>query len=102
MNQNSATKVHTLKVAAPYFDALLSGEKTFEVRLNDRGFQKGDLLRLWECPDSYAHLDCGDRNCKPPREVTKLVTFVYSGDPRFGGVQSGYVVLGLGPSGVSV
>lgn len=103
MNQNSATKVHELKVAAPYFDALLSGEKTFEVRRNDRGFQKGDQLRLWEYFDYKSHIDCGNPDCtRKAREVTKTVTFVYSGDPRFGGIEPGFVVLGLGPSGVSV
>lgn len=88
---------HTLKVRPPYFDALLSGEKTFEVRRNDRGFQRGDLVRLWEYTDNSSHLDCSDPRCSDrPREITKLITFVYSGDPRFGGVEAGFVVLGLG------
>ena len=41
---------HELKIAPAYFDAVQAGEKTFEVRKNDRGFAKGDtvLLREWE------------------------------------------------------
>lgn len=39
-------RVHKLKIEQPYLDALLSGDKTFEVRFNDRGYQKGDVLEL--------------------------------------------------------
>ena len=37
---------HELKTLDVYFDAVANGTKKFEVRLNDRGFQKGDLLIL--------------------------------------------------------
>lgn len=88
---------HILKVQPPYFDALLDGSKTFEVRRNDRAYQAGDTLLLWEYDPSGARPckrhDCPD--CKP-RSVRKAVTFVYSGDPRFGGVEPGHVVLALG------
>ena len=54
---------HDLKVAAAYFDALESGEKSFEVRRDDRGFQRGDvlLLREWTEYDEDALLS-SDRN----------------------------------------
>lgn len=89
---------HTLKVVAPYFDALLDGSKTFEVRKNDRAFQKGDVLILWEfdpTPGGCGRFPCA--TCKP-RSVVRQVSYVYSGDPRFGrdgGVETGFVVLGL-------
>lgn len=35
---------HKIKIDKAYADAVLSGEKTFEVRNNDRGYQKGDLI----------------------------------------------------------
>lgn len=35
---------HELKVAIKYADAILSGEKSFEVRKNDRGFKVGDEI----------------------------------------------------------
>ena len=38
--------IHELKIAAPYYDAVLSGDKNFEIRFNDRGFQKGDTVKL--------------------------------------------------------
>lgn len=39
-------RTHTLKLAPAYLDALDREEKNFEVRRDDRGFQKGDTLRL--------------------------------------------------------
>jgi hypothetical protein len=35
---------HILKLKEEFWDAVFNGEKTFEVRLNDRGFQKGDTV----------------------------------------------------------
>lgn len=42
------SKVHVLKTVPPYFDDIISGAKTFEVRRNDRDFKVGDTLRLRE------------------------------------------------------
>jgi hypothetical protein len=41
-------KVHELKCWPPYLREIQGGEKTFEFRKNDRGFQVGDLLLLKE------------------------------------------------------
>lgn len=38
--------VHILKTVPACWDAVASGEKKFEVRRNDRFFQKGDVVRL--------------------------------------------------------
>lgn len=45
---------HELKILPQYYFAVLNGSKTFEVRLNDRGFQNGDsvVLRYYN-PDIY-------------------------------------------------
>ena len=87
---------HKLKLPEPYFSAVLSGEKTFEVRRNDRGYQRGDTLVLWDvttCP-------CGSDTCPRVRpSIVRTVTFVFAGDPNLrdlGGIVPGYVVLGLG------
>lgn len=37
---------HHIKIQKQFADAVMSGEKTFEIRLNDRGYQKGDLIRF--------------------------------------------------------
>ena len=93
---------HVLKVAPEYWPALVDGSKTFEVRRNDRAYQRGDVLVLYP-----THNERGRETCKPdcthpscttrPPTERRLVTFVYSGDPRFGGIEPGHVVLGRCP-----
>lgn len=39
-------KVHEIKLNTEFFDDVLSGVKTFEIRKNDRGYQIGDLLAM--------------------------------------------------------
>jgi hypothetical protein len=41
-------RMHDLKTWPVYYQAIDSGEKTFEVRVNDRNFQPGDVLHLQE------------------------------------------------------
>lgn len=90
---------HILKTVEPYFSAVLSGEKTFEVRRNDRAFQKGDVLVLLDS----AGCGCDNLGCVQRRApIYKVVTFVFSGDPSLrdnGGIMPGMVVLGLGETG---
>lgn len=47
--------IHDLKCLPEYFERLLDGSKTFEVRRNDRGIQLGDelLIREWEPGTTY-------------------------------------------------
>lgn len=40
--------IHELKILPHFFTDVISGEKTFEIRKNDRPFHKGDLLALNE------------------------------------------------------
>lgn len=44
---------HILKTLPEYWDAVERGEKTFEVRRDDRGFQRGDTVTLVRL-DRYA------------------------------------------------
>ena len=86
--RNHGFPVHNLKVDQPYFDALASGHKTFEVRYNDRGFQPGDLLFLQEWTGSQY----------TGRSISRSVSYVLRDGEKFG-VQPGYVVLGLRDAG---
>lgn len=38
--------IHKIKIEKPYADAVLSGDKTFEIRYDDRGYQKGDVIEF--------------------------------------------------------
>jgi uncharacterized protein DUF3850 len=98
--ENGLPREHVLKVAPEYWPALVDGSKTFEVRRNDRAFQKGDALVLYPTHDASGRETCPpgclDARCtrKAPTE-RREVTFVYSGDPRFAGIAPGHVVLGI-------
>ncbi len=41
-------KIHELKCYPEYYQALIDGTKTFEVRVNDRNFQIGDWINFHE------------------------------------------------------
>lgn len=38
--------IHTIKIMESFADAIVDGRKTFEVRLNDRGYQAGDIVKF--------------------------------------------------------
>lgn len=40
------TQIHDLEIQQEFADVIFTGDKTFEVRYNDRGYQKGDLIRF--------------------------------------------------------
>ena len=46
--QNKNVKEHKLKILPEYFNKVITGEKTFEIRKNDRNFQVGDYILLQE------------------------------------------------------
>lgn len=89
---------HELKCNANYWDAVARGEKTFEVRRDDRGFQKGDIvvLQRWEdrsLPMRYSTRGLNNR----VKELSREITFILTGG-QFG-IEPGYVVLGLSRKG---
>lgn len=83
--KRSGPREHELKTWPAFFQAILDGDKNFEVRKNDRGFQKGDTLWLREYDTSRLGIPY------TRREVRVEVTYVLSGF----GLQDGYVVMGL-------
>ena len=44
-------KLHNLKIKAEYANAKLAGDKMFEIRLNDRNYKIGDIIK-YTCIDS--------------------------------------------------
>ncbi|WP_262027103.1 DUF3850 domain-containing protein [Microvirga sp. Mcv34] len=79
--------VHELKTLAPYWDAVERGEKTFEVRRDDRGFQKGDVLKLYRM-DEHNNIAW-----KTGRMIERQVSYVLTGGQY--GIEPGFVVMGL-------
>lgn len=75
---------HHLKTWPQYFEAVSSGEKTFEVRKNDRNFKVGDILHLDEwCPSQAEYLG---------RSVARRVTYITDFGQR-----EGCVIMGIEP-----
>lgn len=81
---------HALKTWPVFFDDVLSGRKTFEVRKNDRNFQEGDTLLLEEwAPDAY-----GPSGAYTGRKMRVVVRSVLRGPIL--GIQKGWCVMGVG------
>lgn len=77
-------KHHNLKTWPEYYKQVQSGEKKFEIRINDRDFQPGDILHLdeWD-PKSMVYTGKG---------TTKQVGYVlYKHD----GLKEGFVIMSL-------
>ena len=80
--------VHELKTWPAYFDAVARGEKTFEVRRDDRAFQKGDIVRLF-------YFDPKKSSALQPHSIAieRRISFVLTGGQH--GIEPGFVVLAL-------
>ena len=73
-------KYHELKLQHYFCDAILNGEKTFEIRFNDRGYQKGDRVKF---------IPIGWRHAISEKEYE--ITYVLNG----WGLENGYVVFAI-------
>ncbi len=83
---------HELKVWPEFFEAIMSNDKPFEIRKDDRNFSVGDILLLREyIPENYYGdgKDAWYSNMK----TTSEITYILQGG-KFG-VREGYVVMGL-------
>lgn len=77
-------KIHDLKILPEYFESIIAGDKTFEVRLNDRNYKKGDLLLLkeWSNDEGYTG-----------RKTIKSIGYIFYGGQY--GIEETYCVFGL-------
>lgn len=78
---------HSIKCWPQYFGAIRRKEKNFDVRRDDRGYQKGDtvILREYEMRNS-PHRFTGN-------EEHRKIKYILTGG-QFG-IEPGYVVLGF-------
>lgn len=80
--------IHELKIFPEYFNKVVSGEKTFEIRKNDRNFLVGDYIALNEFIRESGYTG---------RSALYRITYVAGhGHPPVS-LPDGYVVLGIHP-----
>lgn len=78
--------IHELKIRKQFADAIVENRKTFEVRINDRGFNAGDLVRFTVTDEVT-----GKKVDHPINKRTYEITYVLSGY----GIRDGFVVFGI-------
>ena len=92
---------HTLKCWPQYWDAIERNEKRFDVRRDDRGFQKGDIVRLQKYDPTPYEL-AGKTQVRgyvrhisdnSPWTIERKIKYILTGG-QFG-IEPGYVVLGF-------
>ena len=76
--------VHEMKLLSQYYDAVESGNKTFELRKDDRNVQVGDILLLKEWTGEL-YTD---------RQKKVGVTYVLRNCPQYG-LAEGYCIIGF-------
>lgn len=77
--------IHRIKLLETFADAVLDGRKNFEVRENDRGYQRGDLVEF------LVINKLGNRVNHPLNSKLFEITYVLSG----WGIKDGWVVFGI-------
>jgi hypothetical protein len=82
---------HKLKCWTPYYLAIVAGDKKFDVRRDDRGFQKGDFVLLEQFDPKTTKYVMASRG--QPYSIEKEIKYILTGG-QFG-LEPGYVVLGF-------
>jgi hypothetical protein len=81
---------HELKILPAYFEAVIDGRKTFEIRKDDRGFQSGDTVTLREYDPEYKGYYRHDDDKYTGRTHSATIGYVSAYEQ-----QRGYVVFSL-------
>lgn len=79
--------IHELKIFPEYFNKVISGEKTFEIRKNDRNFLVGDYIALNEFTRESGYTG---------RSALYCITYVTGGGCPVS-LPEEYVILGIHP-----
>ena len=75
----TGNQYHVLKTDPEVFQAVLDGAKTFEIRMNDRGYAVGDALGLRETKHTGAEMRAGAPLVYTGRECQQFVSHVLTG-----------------------
>lgn len=78
--------IHELKIFSNFFEKVLYGDKTFEIRKNDRNFKEGDVVILNEIDGCYGGKGYEYSGCK----LTATIGFLTDFEQK-----DGYVVFSL-------
>ncbi len=84
--------IHQLKIESTYFRQIVEGNKTFEVRYNDRDFHVGDYLGLNEITDHPCNRS-GERKETGNFVLVKVLNLF--DNPVF--VKEGFVIMSIRP-----
>lgn len=76
--------LHEMKLLSQYYEAVRDGNKTFELRKDDRNVKVGDELLLREWTGEYY----------TGRQVRVEVTYVLRNCPQYG-LMDGYCIIGI-------
>ena len=73
---------HELKIMPVFYDAVKAGDKTFEIRYNDRDFRRGDTatLKKYEAGKYY-----------PDPDIEIIITYITPYKQREGWVVFGFL-----------
>ena len=81
-------KLHELKIKREYYEAILFGKKTFELRKNDRDYQAGDLIHFVNLDGTiYIEETCEEKN-------VYQITYILKDVPEYG-LDKNYCILGI-------
>lgn len=78
------SKTHDLKVLTNYFKDICLRKKNFELRLNDRDFQVGDILNLHDF----------DGKELTGYTVKRTVTYILDNAEKFG-LMKGFIIMSI-------
>lgn len=79
---------HHIKLSCHYADAVLSGQKNFEVRYNDRGYQRGDKVVFTVVDENKITM-----LSHPLNRETYIITYLIHGY----GLEKDWCVFGIKP-----
>lgn len=77
---------HALKCWPEYYEAIEMGEKTFDLRKDDRPYKVSDtvLMQEWD----------NEQGVYTGKEGAYIITYILRDVPKFG-LKSGYAILGI-------
>lgn len=81
------TRIHKLKLRPEYYDAIMSGKKRFEVRIDDRDYKVGDIIEFKEFDRTKGYTG--------RTSIYFTITYILS---DFDGLKDGYVILSIRPT----